>query len=335
MKHNLNTTWQVWASLLPLLFCLHCNMPEAPKGETFSIYNGLLTPGFDIGVDDDQEMRNWLINEGDHFRLAYPAGLEGGSVFMVAGGVPLEQVTEDFSAFEAMVLDLRGGKGGECVQINISDPGTPHGTPQFVTDLSRDFEAYVLPLSGFGNVDVAQLHTVAGFSFSGACPVTVDVSSVQYVHRADAASTMVPYHVYTCNALAQNVDVGVASSPGPPMTIENRCGVFDITYPAGKEWGAVFYYLLDGLTQDVSTYSSLGVTLKGQPDQVVHLGLEDVDELQADTEILLSDTLWHTVDIPLNTFYPVALDKLVVVASFTFFGETAQTLKVRDVRFLP
>ncbi|HEX9975008.1 MAG TPA: hypothetical protein VGD14_23335, partial [bacterium] len=111
--------------LLALLFVvLACKNPTPPNSEEFPIYVGTLMQGFDIGVDDSQRQRDWLIDKGGFMQMTYPGYADCGGfgyVFIVAGAVPLEEVAEDFSHFKSLSVDLKGEFGGEDVMITIEE----------------------------------------------------------------------------------------------------------------------------------------------------------------------------------------------------------------------
>ena len=86
---------------------------DPPNEDEFPIYVDRLTPGFDIGVESSSQRGNWLSEQGGGMRMAYPAGLSSGSVFVVTGAVALNRISEDFSNYATLAVDLMGETGAE------------------------------------------------------------------------------------------------------------------------------------------------------------------------------------------------------------------------------
>ena len=145
-----------------------------------------LTDGFDMGVDTDQKQTDWLkdMDVENSFRLSYPAGQKWGAVFITAGPpVDPPRPGLDLSMYKFLVVEMRGGVGGEKVYVGVKSNTQPdNGSEVKVEETLRDAEwrTYRYPLTRFVRVDSKRLYVVAEFVFSGPAAATVYVRSVRY-----------------------------------------------------------------------------------------------------------------------------------------------------------
>jgi hypothetical protein len=150
---------------------------------------GTLTSGFDMGVASSSGNPNWVAKEKDtdYFRLAYPAGQTWGAVFVTVG-LPRDgnRPFRDMSAFDTIAFELKGGRGGETIDVGIKtntqlDNGSETKVP---LKLTADWQVYEVSLSRFTGADPAKLYVVGEVVFSGEEASTVYLRSIGYKKTA-------------------------------------------------------------------------------------------------------------------------------------------------------
>jgi len=329
----------ITASIVILVFLQSCKTEYGPREDDFPIYVNTLRTGFDMGVESSEKLRDWLYEIDGSMKMAYPAGQEDGSVFIVVGAVALENVTEDFSDYNFLVLDLKGENGGEYVVIDIEDGTQSPSTPQFVSDLDKEWKTYVFPFLRFGvDINLKELRTVTKFSFYGNMPQTVHFRNVSYLKDIETTVTELPFYIFSKQYIASGYRLGVAidSTAMSPdsMEIYIKDDFLEINYPSSKQWGSVFFYREDDIPQDLSCYDSISFELKGHDgSEIVHVGVRDTSNFPNDVRIEINDTIWHSYVIPCYVFTFINWEQVVVAASFTFYGEKAQSIYVRNIYY--
>jgi hypothetical protein len=147
------------------------------------LVGGKLTSGFDMGVASSEGRANWVTNDGAHFRLSYPSDQTWGAVFITVGK-PRQppRPFRDLSAFDVLALELKGGQGGETVDIGIKSNTQPDdgSETKIPVKLTADWQVYDLPLARFTGVELDKLYIVAELVFSGSEASTVFVRNVSY-----------------------------------------------------------------------------------------------------------------------------------------------------------
>jgi uncharacterized protein (TIGR03437 family) len=143
-----------------------------------------LSPGFDMGVSSSGIVTNWLVDERTHFRMSYPAGQSWGAVFVTVGA-PVSSFPRrsmDFSACQTLLIEMRGEKGGEEVDIGVKDNTQPdNGTEtKLRVSLSANWRIYAFPLSKFVRADLKNLYVVTEFVFDGTAAETVFFRLIRY-----------------------------------------------------------------------------------------------------------------------------------------------------------
>jgi hypothetical protein len=148
--------------------------------------NGKLKAPFDMGVDDNEHRHNWLTVDGDHLALSYPSGLEWGAVFITRGKAKSKpRPYIDMSIYSTIVIEMRGGLGGEQVEIGIKsfEQDDDGSETKFSTKLTDQWTEYKYQLSKFSGAALNRLYVVAEFVFSDAKAQTVLVRNIQYNTR--------------------------------------------------------------------------------------------------------------------------------------------------------
>lgn len=129
---------------------------EGARAEYPVLVDGKIAPGtgFGVGVDDGKKLRTWLSEGDDHLKIEYPGGLSWAALFITVGGpaVPPPRPSLDFSQYKRLAVEMKGGVGGECVQVGIKDfDDRDDGTePKKELILDKEWKTYELALSAFG-----------------------------------------------------------------------------------------------------------------------------------------------------------------------------------------
>ncbi len=99
-----------------------------------------------MGVDDSEQLRNWLSQAEGSLSLAYPGRLGWGAVTVTVGGapVPAPHPHQDFSSYSTLAVEMRGERGGECVMVGIKDFDDPDdgSEPKVEQRVSGDWQTY-------------------------------------------------------------------------------------------------------------------------------------------------------------------------------------------------
>jgi hypothetical protein len=118
------------------------------------IYVGeTLSEGYDMGVNTSGGITDWVTDQHGYMQCNYPPGQDWGAVFITTiplTGVVGDREPKDFSAYDYLALDLKGGAGGERVSIGVKTHTDPDNglEPKFVADnLTTDWVTYKIPLS--------------------------------------------------------------------------------------------------------------------------------------------------------------------------------------------
>lgn len=101
------------AENVPVALTIPPTPTPSPTPDFHCVYVGsTLCPGYDIGVDDSADRRDWLHDMDGYMRMAYPGGLVWGAVFITVGP-PTDppRPKQDLSAYNTLSLELRGGHG--------------------------------------------------------------------------------------------------------------------------------------------------------------------------------------------------------------------------------
>jgi hypothetical protein len=83
----------------------------------------------------------------------YPPGQSWGAIFITTHPLTAnvaDRKPKDFSAYDYLVIDLKGGEGGEEVSIGVKTHTDPDNgqEPKFVVrDLTTDWKTFQIPLS--------------------------------------------------------------------------------------------------------------------------------------------------------------------------------------------
>ncbi len=155
---------------------------DAPAVRDVLVGDSLKSP-FNMGVDDNEHRHNWLSKDDGHLVLSYPPGLDWGAVFITRGQPKVKpRPFIDLSAYKTLVIDMRGGLGGEHIEIGIKtneqdDDGSETKLP---VKLTANWKEYPFPLRSFKDASPDKLYVVTEFVFADSKAQTVLVRGVKY-----------------------------------------------------------------------------------------------------------------------------------------------------------
>ena len=132
---------------------------------------GILVTGFGMGVDDSQQLRNWVSQTGNIQMIQYPGGLDWGAVFITVGDPgSTPRPSRDFSQYTKLAIQMRGVSGGECVQIGMKDVDDPDDGSEKKKDvrLTADWSTEEFNLVSDFDCQLNRVYVVTEFVFP--CP---------------------------------------------------------------------------------------------------------------------------------------------------------------------
>ncbi|HRI59502.1 MAG TPA: hypothetical protein PK228_07255 [Saprospiraceae bacterium] len=152
----------------------------------FTIYDGALAEGCEMGFDDGKGQRDWLSDEGGNIKMAYPGGLSWGAVFITFGPPFADaEISQrkclDFSKYDSVYVDMRSEKDSEVVRIGLKDckdlnNGRETKIPQTLTP---NWKVYAFALPKFTTCNLKELHLPIEFVFDNKA-ATVYCRNVQF-----------------------------------------------------------------------------------------------------------------------------------------------------------
>ena len=163
-------------------------LPTEPQPLTL-MESGCLAPGYDLGIDTSGEQREWAQAAEDSLRLVYPTGQQWGAAFIFVDLAEWElRPYIDLSAYSTLEVELRGGAGGEQVQVGMKDNDDPDdgNEPKRRQALTGEWATYRFPLAAFqrgrySHPDRIYIPLELVFGRSGLAPVEVYLRSVKLV----------------------------------------------------------------------------------------------------------------------------------------------------------
>jgi hypothetical protein len=145
--------------------------------------------------------------------------------------------------------------------------------------------------------------------------------------------------------LTAGFDMGVNTSEGRHDWLEKNTdeGYFKLGYPSGQSWGVVFITvgrptLPPRPSKDLSGYQTLSIEMKAEAGtKVIDIGIKTNAQPDDGSETKIPVKLvadWKTYELPLKRFEGTDLRNLYVVAEFVFADSNAQTVYVRNIKYL-
>ncbi len=145
-----------------------------------------LAEGFGVGVTSSGNRTDWLIQDGDAMKMAYPSQQAWGAVFVTFGRPTTPpRPSVDLSAFATLLIEVRGDPG-TTIEIGIKDSIQPDdGTEQkAIMPVFANYRTYAIPLTKFKRADLKRVYVAAEFVFSGPQAQTVWVRRIKYTTAA-------------------------------------------------------------------------------------------------------------------------------------------------------
>jgi hypothetical protein len=170
------------------------------------------------------------------------------------------------------------------------------------------------------------------------------------VFRQPPPGSRVHRDVFVDGDLAAHYTIGADSSNRARAWFSKRNDVLEMAYPPGQRWGVVFLTVGEPAPpprpwKDFSEFDAVSFEFRGSRGrESVLVGIKDVADPHDgnETQIVLGDvsTEFQTYTIPLSHFaspqlpIPDGLTQLNVVLQFFFSGPEAQTVYVKNVRYV-
>lgn len=164
--------------------------------------------------------------------------------------------------------------------------------------------------------------------------------------RRVECSTTLNFVIFTQGTLSPGHDMGVDSSSGRgDWVVTSEYLRFD--YPAGECWGSVFLTVGEPVAEiprpnfeNLSEFGWLAFDVRSEVGgEAIEVAVKDNlapgDGTEPKVRVSGLQTEWRTVAIPLSHFEGMDLTRLYVPVSFNFVGTDAQTVFVRDIRYVP
>ena len=158
---------------------------QSPSAATERVImeGGRLTAGFDMGVNSSRGRTDWVITEPGVITMSYPAGQDWGAVFITAGRPrDVGRSGQDFLGHRSLVVEMKGQRGGELVDIGLKDDTDPDdgGESKSRVRLQAEWQRVEIPLTAFRTADLKRLYVVTEFVFAGAQPSTISVRRISF-----------------------------------------------------------------------------------------------------------------------------------------------------------
>ena len=158
------------------------SVPPATLGaEAVVMELGRLTSGYDMGVNSSDARTGWLTRGQGELVMSYPQGQQWGAVFVTVGKPrDVGRPGRDFSGYKTLIVELKGEKGGETVEVGIKDNADLDDGSETKRQvrLTRDWQTVETPLSFFKTADRSSLYVVTEFVFSEEHAVTISVRRI-------------------------------------------------------------------------------------------------------------------------------------------------------------
>lgn len=319
------------------IFIANCKSPPSyPEGEEFPIYAGTLMQGFDIGVDDSEQKRDWLSDRNGFMRLEYPGGLEWGCVFIVVGMVPFTNLGEDFSKYKSLSIELKGKYGGEEVGITIEDNKKQSYWTEFISDLETDWKSYKISLDRFGDVDFRNLRVVFKIKITGHEPQTIEFKNLKYSTEVVEPIPPKIYYILKDGEIFCGCDMGCNTSSGLTDWIIREDSYLKVSFPPNQDWATVF--ILCDPPLNLSYYNLLDLKIKGEVGgEKISIAVNDTvgEDLTFISSISWNfPSEWKEQSFSLSHFKQVDWSKIYIPIQFINRESKAKTIYLKNVKYI-
>ena len=180
------------------------------------LVNGKPASGFGMGIDDSQQLRNWVSTTENSLKIEYPGGLSWGAVFFTVAGNPVSPPRPylDFSKYTRLAIEMKGATGDECVDIGIKDAQNPDDGSEIKesVQLTNDWKVFEFNLSNFTTCQLNQIYVVTEFVFPSLDQnqaQTIEIKKITFFKANSVESTI-------------NGPLNTTNSP-TPTTVKKLC----------------------------------------------------------------------------------------------------------------
>ncbi len=352
--------------LLTLLVIGYVSSPVSiqaqPSGNVF--VGERLSSGLKLGVDSSKQERTWVNHDKEKgfFALEFPAGQEWSAMFITVGsatGRKDDRRYYDYSEFKTLSIELKGASGGERVEVGIKskdqeDDGTETKIP---VTLTNDWKTYQFALDSFKGVDLKSLYVLAEFVYTCPAKQVVHVRNIKYLKEEattpEKGTEPCPpaetdaLEILVGSRLAGGFGLGLDSSDRKSDWLTRKEGEFLLlNFPANQEWSAAFITvgpptqkLRTGRQfKDLSMFKFLYLEMKGAVgEEQLEIGIKTNTQEDDGSETKLPVKItseWKPYVIALDKFVQTNPTKLYVVAEFVYEGSKAQTVFLRNIKYL-
>lgn len=301
---------------------LHANLSYYQKANSAAFDDALSSPGFS---GQDRLIISAVMQERKSFS-AQGAQVEGWR--------PQTSVENSKVTFVAMVADLNHARSDFVYYARSDERGyfdALHSA--FPVDEGKVIEEIRTRSEPFGRIQK---------SFA---PPEVEHRVTVANSKPSSSFAQVDGDVLAGAKLGSGFDVGVNTSEGRHdwLSVNREERHWKLAYPSGQYWGAVFITVGKPTApprpgRDFSGYEALSIEMKAGTDtNTISIGIKSSTQPDDGSEKKMSFKVvpeWKTYKFPLTRFEGTDLRNLYVVAEFLFEDSNAQTVYVRNIKYL-
>ncbi len=181
---------------LLLALCFALSGASAAQAQQKEIMSGsTLSSGFDAGVASSEGRADWLKDEHGQMKMSYPAGQAWGAVFITVGKPKQPpRPFQDFAAYDALTVEMKGETGGEQFAVGIKSNAQPDDGSETTlpVQLTPTWKTYRFPLAQFVGADLKRLYVPLEFVFAGERAQTVYFRNVAYLRNDAPPPSLTP-----------------------------------------------------------------------------------------------------------------------------------------------
>jgi len=320
-----------------VILIFNCKSPPSyPEGEEFPIYSQTLMQGFDIGVDDSKQKRDWLLDMGGYMRVEYPGDLDWGCIFIVVGMVPFTDLAEDFLKYKSFSIELRGEHGGEEIGITIEDNKKQSNWTEFISDLETNWKIYKISLEKFLDVDLRNIRVVLKLKVFGHEPKTIEFKELKYSTIAVDNIPPKTYYIVKDGQIICGCDIGCNTSEDLTNWIVEENTYWKAVFPPNQEWATVF--ILCDPPLNLSYYNLLSLEFKGEfGGEKISIAVNDTigeDLAQISSIGWKFPSEWKEEPFSLFHFKQVDWSKIYIPIQFINRESQAKTIYFKNVKYI-
>jgi hypothetical protein len=308
--------------------------PHVPDVEIFDIYNKNLMPGFDIGIDDSQKQRDWLIDRVSFFEMKYPNNLDWGCVFIVTGAVPFDSsVYEDFSYYKSFSIDLKGDKGGEYLGVSLEENAFSSRYIAKISSLSTSWRTCSFSLKNFADLNLSKLRVVTKFLLLGNESQTIYFKNIKFNSFELPDSNEYEFPIVSGNIVMNTYSIGCNTSDSLTSWIKDEGEDWVMNFPLDQLWATVFISVTRSV--DMSKFKSINLEMKGKlGGETLDIGINDKlgeDPSSASSIRWTLSNKWEKINLPLDFFKSVDLKNIYIPIQFVVYNTIGQTIYFRNI----